>query len=183
MNNVHDDHFIASDQLTSDAIPARASDWRAVARFAATFDARSELPTAASISGVADIDVDSSVPEMRLAIYSEWRRSNHRGYEPEADVIQQAQFVLDQLRLACHQGQAHLVFLKSRLLIVKRPDADWRQLQDDYHDYKTSLGPWTAHDIACYFALDYTNDDSKWPFSRQVISEFFSSDATEIATE
>ena len=183
MGNVHDDHFIASDQLTSDAIPGRASDWGAVVRFAATFDVRSELPTGAGVSGVADIGVDSSIPEMRLAIYSEWRRYNHRGYEPEAYVIQQAQFVLDQLRLACQQGQAHLVFLKSRLLIVKRPDADWHQLQDDYDDYMTSLGPWTAHEIACHFALDYTTDDRKWPFSRKVISDFFSYDESEIATE
>ena len=181
MNNT----FIASAELTSDAIPTRASNWGAVTRFAATFDARSELPTGAGISGVADIGRDSSIPEMRLAIYSEWRRYNHRGYEPDAVVIQQTQHVLDQLRLATHQEKAHLVFLRSGpLLIVKRPNVDWRQLQDDYEDFMTSLGPWTASEIASYFFDDYTDDDSKWPFSIQVISDFFSSpDKTEIAAE
>lgn len=177
--------FIASAQLTSDAIPKRASNWGAVTRFAATFDALSELPTGAGISGVADIELDSSIPEMRLAIYSEWRRYNHRGYEPDTAIIQQTQHVLDQLRLATHQEQAHLIFLRSGLLlIVKRPNVGWRQLQDDYEEFTTSLGPWTASEIAAYFSNDYTDDDSKWPFSIRVISDFFSSpDKTEISPE
>jgi hypothetical protein len=185
MNNVHGDHFIASDQLTSDSIPARATNWGAVTRFAATFDARSELPAGAGISGVADIGHASSIPEMRLAIYCEWRRYNHRGYEPESSTIQQTQYVLDQIRLAIHPEKAHLVFLRSgNLLIVKRPNVDWRQLQDDYEDFMTSLGPWTATEIASYFSDDYTDDDNAWPFSIQVLSDFFSSpDKTEIAAK
>lgn len=83
------------------------------------------------------------------------------------------------------QTRAHLVFLRSnRLLLVKRPVADWRQLQDDYSDYMTSLGPWTAYEIASYFMLDYTDDDSRWPFTRREIKEFFSRTETfEISTK
>jgi hypothetical protein len=71
------------------------------------------------------------------------------------------------------EPRAHLVFLRpGGLLIVKRPDAGWRQLQDDYQDYMASLGPWTAGEIAEHFALDYTEDDSRWPFTRRAITEF-----------
>jgi hypothetical protein len=185
MGDSQNDGFIASDQLTAAAIPKRASDWHAVTRFAVTFDTQSVLANDASVSGVADIQADSSIPEMRLAIYSEWRRYNHRTDVPDAAVVQKTQNVLDQLRLKIHQDTAHVVFLRSsRLLLVKRPDADWRQLQDDYTDYMTSLGPWTAFEIALYFSDDYGDDDSKWPFSKWVIADFFSStNKTEIEAE
>ncbi|MEL6898622.1 MAG: hypothetical protein AAFP90_21200 [Planctomycetota bacterium] len=186
MADVDNDRFIASDELTADVIPARATNWHKVVRFAATFDPRSEhLPDHSSISGVADIRTDSTVAEMRLAIYSEWRRYNHFGYEPDAEVVQRTQSVLDQLRNACPKGRAHLVFLRSgSLLIVKRPNIDWRQLQSDYPDYMTSLGPWSATEFASHFAAEYTDNDSKWPFSRQVIHDFFSSPSkTEIGTK
>jgi hypothetical protein len=35
-----------------------------------------------------------------------------------------------------------------------------------------SLGPWTADEIAEYFALDYGGDDCRWPFTRRAIDEF-----------
>ncbi len=79
---------------------------------------------------------------------------------------------------------AHLVFLRSgRLLMVKRPNVNWRQLQEDYYDYMASLGPWTADQVASYFKDGYTADDSKWPFSRQEIDAFFvSSNSVETST-
>jgi hypothetical protein len=74
------------------------------------------------------------------------------------------------------ESRAHLVFLRSgALLLVKRPDASWRQLQDEYPDYMTSLGPWASDQIAGYFTLDYTEDDSRWPFTRRAIVEFMHS--------
>ncbi len=74
------------------------------------------------------------------------------------------------------EPRAHLVFLRpDGLLIVKRPEAHWRQLQDEYPAYMTSLGPWTACEIAEYFALDYTEDDARWPFARRAIAEFMQS--------
>jgi hypothetical protein len=69
-----------------------------------------------------------------------------------------------------------LVFLRpGGLLIVKRPDADWRQLQTEYADYVASLGPWTAGEIAEHFALDYGEDDSRWPFPLGTIVNFMRS--------
>ncbi len=71
--------------------------------------------------------------------------------------------------------RAHLVFLKSGLLLVKRPEATWRQLQDQYEDYQASLAPWTVDQIIEYFPMDYGDDDTRWPFARQEIEKFMSS--------
>jgi hypothetical protein len=69
------------------------------------------------------------------------------------------------------------VFLRSGLLLSRRPYADWREVQDAHDDYLTSLGPWTAEEIADYFAHDYTSDDARWPFSRRQVEAFFASSA------
>ncbi|MCU0703532.1 MAG: hypothetical protein MUF18_06090 [Fimbriiglobus sp.] len=71
------------------------------------------------------------------------------------------------------EPSAHLVFLRSGgLLLVKRPDWDWRRLQDEVEDYMASLGPGTAAEIAGHFTLDYGEDDSRWPIRRSVIEAF-----------
>lgn len=68
---------------------------------------------------------------------------------------------------------AHLVFLQGGgILLVKRPEASWRQLQDEYQCYVASLGPWSAPEICEYFALDYGNNDSAWPFRQTAIIQF-----------
>ena len=75
-----------------------------------------------------------------------------------------------------NEPRAHLVFLRTGgLLLVKRPETDWRQLQDEYAEYMASLGPWTAAEIAEHFTLDYTEDDARWPFTRRAITEFMQS--------
>lgn len=72
--------------------------------------------------------------------------------------------------------RAYVLFLRSgRLLLVKHSEGDWRALQEAYSDHMTSLGPWTDDEIASYFADGYTDDDSRWQFSRQAIQEFFAS--------
>ena len=69
--------------------------------------------------------------------------------------------------------RAHLVLLKpDGLLLVKRPDIGWQQLQDEYVGYMTSLGPWTAKEIMEYFILDYGEDDARWPLTRRSIADF-----------
>jgi hypothetical protein len=79
---------------------------------------------------------------------------------------------------------AHFIFRRSdHLVLLKRPDLDWRVLQEMYPDYVASLGPWAADEIASYFTNDYTDDDSKWPFSRQDITEFFASSGLELSTK
>jgi hypothetical protein len=68
---------------------------------------------------------------------------------------------------------AHLVFLRrGSVLLVKRPELDWRQLQHEYDDYMASLRPWAEAYICEDFSLDYGEDESHWPFTRAAIREF-----------
>ena len=177
--------FVESYSLHPDCVPVDANDWRKIVEFAGTFDLTSELPGGSAISGVADIHPDATIAEMRLAIYAEWRRYNHRGSDPDDNTKSNIQFVLNQLRNACRSNLAHVIFLRSgQILIAKRPEDEWRQLQDNYPDYMASFGPWTAQDIATYFNDDYTADETKWPFTRAELLAFFrAANTTEMATE
>jgi hypothetical protein len=72
---------------------------------------------------------------------------------------------------------AHMIFLRSdSLLLSKKPYSDWREIQDEYEDYMTSLGPKTENEIVEYFAIDYGEDDQRWPFRKVEIEHFFKSD-------
>lgn len=52
----------------------------------------------------------------------------------------------------------HIVFLKRAMLVARRPGADWRALQDEFLDYKTSLGPWALAQVAAWLAEKYGPD-------------------------
>lgn len=46
----------------------------------------------------------------------------------------------------------HLIYLRSGAALLSRnPYADWREIQDEWHDYMTSLGPWTADEVVEFF--------------------------------
>jgi len=63
------------------------------------------------------------------------------------------------------------------MLISKKPYADWREIQDEYEDYMTSLGPYTEGELLGFFAQQYGGDEARWGFSRERIAEFMRSDA------
>jgi hypothetical protein len=68
----------------------------------------------------------------------------------------------------------HLVFVVRGMLLVKRPGADWRALQDEFFDYKTSLGPYDLDEVLGLL-------QGEWPAAfarRQEIGEFVASPAT-----
>lgn len=73
-------------------------------------------------------------------------------------------------------GDAHIVYCEERMLLDKRPYADWRAIQDAYSDYKASLGPWSEAEIVAFLRDDWGADELKWPFSRESITAFFRSD-------
>ena len=55
----------------------------------------------------------------------------------------------------------HIVFLKRATLLVRRPHADWRALQAEFFDYKSSLGPWTLGAAAGWIAEEYGADTER----------------------
>ena len=72
---------------------------------------------------------------------------------------------------------AHIVYCESRMLLDRGDYASWRDIQDAYPDYKTSLGPWSEAEIVGFLEDDWGADDTRWPFTRQTIAEFFRSGA------
>jgi hypothetical protein len=75
--------------------------------------------------------------------------------------------------VATNEPRAHLIYLSpAGVLLVKRPDADWRQLQGEYEGFITSFGPWSAEDIIEHFARHDGGDDSHWPFEQSLITRF-----------
>lgn len=72
------------------------------------------------------------------------------------------------------QVVAHYVLLDHDVLLTKRRYESWREIQDAWPDYKTSLGPWSEQDLIEYLEDDFP-DEATWPFTRAVIAAFYSS--------
>lgn len=47
-----------------------------------------------------------------------------------------------------------IIYLEERMLISSEGFLSWREIQDKYTDYKTSLGPWSPEAV-----IEYLNDE------------------------
>ena len=72
-------------------------------------------------------------------------------------------------------SEAHIVYCRSQMLLDRQKYGSWRDVQDAYDDYMTSLGPWSEAEIVGFLEDDWGVDDSQWPFTRQAIADFFRS--------
>jgi hypothetical protein len=61
------------------------------------------------------------------------------------------------------------------MILDRRDYSSWRDIQDAYDDYMASLGPWSEAEIIEFLQADWGRDDADWPFSKNAISAFFSS--------
>lgn len=75
--------------------------------------------------------------------------------------------------------RVHLVFLRPEgMVITKKEYADWRQIQDEYEDFMTSLGPYDEEGVLDFFEVQYGADEARWGVTRAEISRFMASDET-----
>ena len=88
---------ISSAELKLGHIP-EIRDWTDVIEFAATFRLASEFPDGCSILGLSDLREDSSVAEIRAALFIEYRRYNHFGHRPPAEVLEEARAAVQRIR-------------------------------------------------------------------------------------
>lgn len=73
----------------------------------------------------------------------------------------------------------HLIYLRpGGMLLSKRQYSDWREIQDEYESYLTSVGPFSVVELAEFLSEEYGSDDSRWGFSREEIRGFVESNAT-----
>jgi hypothetical protein len=49
----------------------------------------------------------------------------------------------------------HIIYTDTSLLLSKRRYASWHDIQDAYHGFKTSLGPWNASEVITYLAEEH----------------------------
>lgn len=64
------------------------------------------------------------------------------------------------------------------MLLSKKHYSDWREIQDEYAAYMTSLGPFTEEGLEDFLTVQYGQDDARWGFTREDVRRFMESDAT-----
>lgn len=53
--------------------------------------------------------------------------------------------------------ELHIIYTETDMLLSKAYFDSWHEIQDQYSDYKTSLGPWSPEAVIDYLAFDYPN--------------------------
>lgn len=65
--------------------------------------------------------------------------------------------------------QLTLIYTDSHFLLSKKTYSSWRDVQDEYPDYKTSLGPWSVEEVVEYLSEEYP---SLHPSANEQVSNF-----------
>ncbi len=53
----------------------------------------------------------------------------------------------------------NIIYTQSRALLSKKPYSSWREIQDEFPDYQTSLGPWPAAQVVEFLEDEYPDLD------------------------
>lgn len=59
------------------------------------------------------------------------------------------------------------------MLLTKKEYQTWRDIQDEYDEYKTSLGPWDVEEVINFIQFEYPMNP---PFTEEQIRRFVESD-------
>lgn len=51
--------------------------------------------------------------------------------------------------------QIHIIYTRTIMFLSKHPYQSWREIQNQYPDYMTSLGPWEEDTVIEYLADEY----------------------------
>ena len=54
-----------------------------------------------------------------------------------------------------------IIYLENEMLISKKQYDSWRQIQDEYPAFKSSLGPWSEEDVVSYLKSEYSSLNPK----------------------
>jgi len=90
--------IIKTEELSINDLPRKYAAWNKIIEFASSFDIKKELESSSNISGVNDINESSTIKEIRISLYNEWRRYNHRCTDPEPEVEKKVWSVIELLR-------------------------------------------------------------------------------------
>ncbi|NOX28870.1 MAG: hypothetical protein GXP35_02280, partial [Actinobacteria bacterium] len=70
-----------------------------------------------------------------------------------------------------------IVYMKSGMLLTKKPYADWRAAQDEFDDYVTSLGPFLPDEFGEFLGNECPADP---PFGERAIGDSLESDRVDL---
>ena len=70
-----------------------------------------------------------------------------------------------------------LVFTRHAMVLSKRRYRSWQEVEDDFDDYISSLGPYSVDELFDYLTNDYTT--SAVPFDRDEVERFVADSAQE----
>ena len=68
----------------------------------------------------------------------------------------------------------HIVYLRpDGMILTKKEYRTWREIQDEYDEYRASLGPWDVEEVIAFIRTDYPSNP---PFTEDEIRRFVESD-------
>ncbi len=67
----------------------------------------------------------------------------------------------------------HIIYLKNSVLLSKKSYSSWREIQDEYEDFKASLGPWAAEEVEDFLEQEYLDLE---PSAKAQVAHFVVSD-------
>ncbi|MEP0356141.1 hypothetical protein [Paraglaciecola sp.] len=53
--------------------------------------------------------------------------------------------------------ELHIIYTDSNVVLSKKKYAKWIQIQEEFPDYKASLGPWSFNEVIDYLEGEYDN--------------------------
>jgi hypothetical protein len=75
-------------------------------------------------------------------------------------------------------SRAYVIYLRpDGMLLSKKQYSDWREIQDEYENYMTSLGSFSIDELVMFLSEQYGTDEGNWGFSQEEIRSFMESDA------
>jgi hypothetical protein len=67
----------------------------------------------------------------------------------------------------------HLIFTEEKILVSRKVYSSWQEIQAQFQDFKTSLGPWNDGDVVAWLREEY---DDIFPTAQQQVEQFLNSD-------
>lgn len=81
------------------------------------------------------------------------------------------------------EKKATIIYLEKKVLLSKKLYEGWKECQNDYHhEYKTNMLPMSMEELFVFFSQDWGDDDSKWPFTKKDIYNFYQSNDSVLST-
>jgi len=72
----------------------------------------------------------------------------------------------------------HIVITEKEVVLTKQDYQSFREIQNDFFDYVTSLGPWSSEEIVDYLEIEYPN---MTPPAKEKVDALIKSEHFEVA--